>query len=54
MRSEMFGRRGREGWLGFTVLLEIFLSLACCDIAHDRSAPHSYQSVTANIPSSSS
>jgi hypothetical protein len=25
----MFGRRGKEGWLGFTVLLEIFLSLAC-------------------------
>jgi len=35
-RSEIFGRRRREGWLGFTVLLEIFLSLACSDIAHDR------------------
>jgi len=33
----MFGRRGREGWLRFTVLSEIFLSLACSDIAHDRS-----------------
>jgi hypothetical protein len=36
-RSEIFGRRRRERWLRFTVLLEIFLSLACSDIAHNRS-----------------
>lgn len=35
--SEIFGRRRREGWLEFTVLFEIFLSLACSDIAHNRS-----------------
>jgi len=35
-RSEIFGRRRREGWLGFTVLLENFLSLACSDIALNR------------------